>query len=83
VTSNANESESPPTWRGFRYNTNPVRKATIRAVNGYSHAELARKVDNLEKKYDSQFKVVFDALRQLMQPPPEKAKRPIGFHAKQ
>jgi hypothetical protein len=47
-----------------------------------SHADLARKVDNLERKYDSQFKVVFDALRQLMQPPEEKPKRPIGFHAK-
>jgi hypothetical protein len=47
-----------------------------------SHADLARKVDNLEKKYDSQFKVVFDALRQLMQPPKGKPKRPIRFHAK-
>jgi hypothetical protein len=47
-----------------------------------SHVELARKVDSLERKYDGQFKVVFDALRQLMQPP-EKPKRPIGFHAKQ
>ena len=47
-----------------------------------SHADLARKVNALEKKYDSQFKVVFDALRQLMQPPEEKPKRPIGFHAK-
>ena len=46
-----------------------------------SHADLARKVEALEKKYDGQFKVVFDALRQLMQPPPAKPKRPIGFHA--
>jgi hypothetical protein len=48
-----------------------------------SHADLARKVETLEKRYDGQFKVVFDALRQLMQPPPAKAKRSIGFHAKQ
>lgn len=47
-----------------------------------SHAELAKKLDSLESKYDGQFKVVFDALRQLMQPP-AKPKRPIGFHAKQ
>jgi hypothetical protein len=47
-----------------------------------SHADLARKVHSLEKKYDSQFRVVFDALRQLMQPPPAKPKRPIGFHTK-
>jgi hypothetical protein len=45
-----------------------------------SHAELARKVEALENKYDGQFKVVFDALRQLMQPPPAKQKRTIGFH---
>jgi hypothetical protein len=31
-----------------------------------SHADLARKLDALEKKYDTQFKVVFDAIRQLM-----------------
>jgi hypothetical protein len=47
-----------------------------------SHADLARKINALENKYDSQFKVVFDALRQLMQPPTAKPKRSIGFHAK-
>ena len=45
-----------------------------------SHADLARKVDALEKKYDAQFKVVFDAIRQLMAPlPEERPKRRIGF----
>jgi len=43
-----------------------------------SHAELARKLDSLERKYDAQFKVVFDAIRELMRPP-ESKKRPIGF----
>jgi phage regulator Rha-like protein len=43
-----------------------------------SHADLARKLDGLEKKYDTQFKVVFDAIRELMKPP-ETKKRPIGF----
>ena len=43
-----------------------------------SHAELARKLDALEKKYDAQFRVVFDAIRELMKPP-ESKKRPIGF----
>jgi len=46
-----------------------------------SHADLARKLEALEKKYDTQFKVVFEAIRQLMAPPKEK-ERPIGFHAK-
>ncbi|MDQ1336421.1 MAG: hypothetical protein QG552_3371, partial [Thermodesulfobacteriota bacterium] len=43
-----------------------------------SHAELARKLENLEKKYDVQFKVVFDAIRKLMAPPESKRRR-IGF----
>jgi hypothetical protein len=43
-----------------------------------SHAELARKLDALEQKYDAQFKAVFDAIRQLMAPP-EPKRRPIGF----
>jgi phage regulator Rha-like protein len=45
-----------------------------------SHADLARKLAQLEKKYDRQFKVVFEAIRQLMTPP-EPKKRPIGFLA--
>ena len=44
-----------------------------------SNIELARKLEDLEKKYDSQFKIVFDAIRQLMVPP-KKKKRPIGFN---
>lgn len=43
-----------------------------------SNAELARKLEALEKKYDAQFKIVFDAIRELMTPP-EKNKRKIGF----
>src|SRR4030066_679990 len=44
-----------------------------------SNAELARKLDALEKKYDHQFKVVFDAIKQLMTPPDTKKKNKIGF----
>lgn len=43
-----------------------------------TNAELTGRLDALEKKYDSQFKVVFDAIRQLMTPPAEQ-KRKIGF----
>jgi phage regulator Rha-like protein len=43
-----------------------------------SHVELARKLDALEKKYDAQFKQVFEAIRQLMAPPEPKRRR-IGF----
>ena len=41
-------------------------------------ADLARKLATLEKKYDAQFRVVFDAIRELMAPPP-RSKRRAGF----
>ncbi len=44
-----------------------------------SNVALARKLAALEKKYDAQFKAVFDAIRELMTPPDPKKKRPIGF----
>jgi len=43
-----------------------------------SNAELAKKLEELERKYDQQFKVVFDAIRQLMMLPEPKRKQ-IGF----
>jgi len=44
-----------------------------------AHKDLARKLDKMEKKNDAQFKVVFDAIRQLMEPPVPKKKGKIGF----
>ncbi len=43
-----------------------------------THKDLAKKLEDLEQKYDVQFKVVFDAIRTLMNPP-DKEKRRIGF----
>lgn len=43
-----------------------------------SHKDLARRLDELEKKYDAQFRDVFDAIRQLMTPL-SSPKRQIGF----
>jgi hypothetical protein len=34
-----------------------------------THEELRRKIEQMEKKYDSQFKIIFEAIRQLMAPP--------------
>jgi hypothetical protein len=42
-----------------------------------THKDLARKLEVLEKKYDARFRVVFDAIRELMAPP-EPNKRKIG-----
>jgi hypothetical protein len=46
-----------------------------------THKDLARKLEVLEKKYDARFRVVFDAIRELMAPP-EPNKRKIGFLVK-
>jgi len=43
-----------------------------------THKELRQKIEEIEKKYDHQLKVVFDAIRQLMSPP-EAKKRKVGF----
>ena len=42
--------------------------------------ELSRKVAALERKYDEQFRIVFDAVRRLLEPPNESPKRRIGLH---
>ena len=44
-----------------------------------THKDLARKLEELEKKYDEQFAVVFEAIRELMTPPEPRPKRRIGF----
>jgi hypothetical protein len=44
-----------------------------------AHKDLSRRLNDMERKYDKQFRGVFDAIRQLMEPPPVPSKRPIGF----
>ena len=46
----------------------------------HGHEEVARKLLALENKYDAQFRIVFDAIRELMEGPPPPEKRRIGFH---
>jgi hypothetical protein len=47
-----------------------------------THADLARRLDALEQKYDAQFKTVFDAIRALMSSPPPPPKPAIGFRGR-
>jgi hypothetical protein len=47
-----------------------------------SNAEMASKLNAMEKKYDGQFRAVFDAIRKLMTPPPLPRKE-IGFHVRE
>jgi len=46
---------------------------------GITYSELKRKIETMEKKYDGQFNIVFEAIRQLMEPPPAPPKSRIGF----
>ena len=46
-----------------------------------SNKDLARKINQMEKKYDEQFRIVFEAIRQLLNPP-ESKRRKIGFTQK-
>jgi len=69
-------------------NTPIAIDASIQVVRVFSrlrallvaHQELAKRLNELEEKYDSQFKVVFEAIRELMSPrPPNSRRQKIGF----
>ncbi len=70
-------------------NSKRAVRASVQVVRAFvklrqmviSNTELAHKLSELEQKYDQQFKVVFQAIRQLMTPPPVPTK-PIGFRPK-
>jgi hypothetical protein len=64
--------------RAARVNVEIMRAfVRLRRIHG-EHAELARRIDDLESRYDASFKVVFDAIRALMEQPPREG-RQIGF----
>ena len=64
--------------RAVQVNIEIMRTFTrIREMIG-AHKDLKEKIDQMEKKYDRQFRVVFDAIKQLLEPP-IKPKEPIGF----
>ena len=47
-----------------------------------NHKDLQKKIQNLERKYDSQFRAVFETIKELEEPIKQKRKRTIGFHVK-
>ena len=78
-----------PTGRGHAFQRSSQQETVqvnIEIMRGFvrlrqilaSNADLARKLNWLEQKYDAQFKVVFDAIGRLMSPPEPKKKK-IGF----
>jgi len=64
--------------RAIRVNIQIMRTFTKMREMIIGYADLKRKIDEMEKKYDYQFKVVFDAIRELMSPPTRPRKK-IGF----
>jgi hypothetical protein len=67
--------------RAIQVNIQIMRTFTRFRETLFTHKELQRKIDEMENKYDQQFRIVFDAIRELMAPP-AKARRKIGFGGK-
>lgn len=67
--------------RAVRVNVEIMRAFVRMRRMVIDHKDLSQRLDALEAKYDDQFKVVFEAIRQLMEPPPEPAEpaKVIGF----
>ena len=65
--------------RAVRVNVEIMRAFVRLRRVASSHIDLERKLAELERRYDGQFRVVFDAIRELMAPPPI-IRRRIGFH---
>jgi len=68
--------------RAIEVNIAIIRAFVILRQMLASNAELAHKLEEMEKKYDERFKIVFEAIQQLMAPPQLKKKK-IGFEVKE
>lgn len=64
--------------RAIQVNIQIMRTFTKLREMMATHADLKHKIETMEKKYDYQFKVVFTAIKNLLEPP-QKLKKPIGF----
>lgn len=66
--------------QAIQVNINIMRAFVQVCRLGMTIVDVKRKIDNMEKKYDHQFKIVFDAIRQLLAPPPAiEKKHKMGF----
>ena len=64
--------------RAIQINIQIMRTFTKPREMILTHKELQKKIESMESKYDYQFKIVFDAIKQLLKPP-EKPKKRIGY----
>ena len=68
-------------------NSEKAIQASIQIVRAFirlrellgTHQELARKLAEMEKKYNAEFKAIFEVIQQLTEPPEERERKPIGF----
>jgi hypothetical protein len=68
-------------------NSEKAIQASIQIVRAFvrlrellaTHHKLARKLEEMEKKYNAEFKVTFEVIQQLTEPPEEPERKPIGF----
>jgi hypothetical protein len=68
--------------RAIQVNIQIMRTFTELRKMAIGYTNLNKKIEAMERKYDRQFKIVFDAIRQLLEPPPKIATRVIGFKSK-
>ena len=69
--------------RAIRVNIEIMRAFVALRKMLSSHIDLERKIADLEKKYDKQFRIVFEAIRELMAEPEPVQKKQIGFHVRE
>ncbi len=67
--------------RAIRVNIEIMRIFTQLRAMLDNHKELRKKLEEMEAKYDYQFKIVFKEIRKLLTPPRQKPKPLIGFHS--
>jgi phage regulator Rha-like protein len=68
-------------------NSEKAIQASIQIVRAFvrlrellaTHQKLARKLAEMEKKYNAEFKAIFEVIQQLTEPPEERERKPIGF----
>ncbi len=65
--------------RAIQVNIQIMRAFTLLRMMLATHADLKQKIEEMERKYDGQFQVVFEAIRQLLEDENEKPQRKIGF----
>ncbi|HQO37719.1 MAG TPA: hypothetical protein PK107_02760 [Candidatus Omnitrophota bacterium] len=72
--------------RAVKVNIQIMRAFVMMRRVGLTYVGLKRKIDEMERKYDRKFFVVFEAIKKLLEPvppqpePPEPKKPPIGFN---